>query len=112
MNRTMKRLAIVIGAAGVLGLTAACEYDHRGYGYGGGDVAVGYDGYYDGFYGPFNDGYWGRDGGFYYRDGEGHPYHRDTGGHFRHEAGAGFNPVHGHGPTGGHAAEGGDHDHH
>ncbi|KUR76103.1 hypothetical protein [Novosphingobium sp. FSW06-99] len=30
-----------------------------------------YDGWYDGYYGPIYDGYWGNDGYFYYRHGEG-----------------------------------------
>lgn len=53
-----------------------------------------YDGYYDGFYGPFNDGYWGGDGFFWYSD-AGHNWHRDDGHHFQRNASAGFNHVHG-----------------
>jgi hypothetical protein len=29
-----------------------------------------YVSYYDGSYGTFNDGYWGKDGAFYYADGQ------------------------------------------
>ncbi len=38
-----------------------------GYGYAG---PVAYDGYYDDFYGPVYDGYWGTDGAFYDRGGD------------------------------------------
>ena len=54
------------------------------------------DGYYDGFYGPFDDGYWGNDGFFWYTD-RSHAWHRDDGGHFHHDAGRGWNHVHGSG---------------
>ena len=53
-----------------------------------------YDGYYDGAYGPFVDGYWGGDGAFWYMGGD-RAFHRDEGGHFHREAGTGFNHVHG-----------------
>jgi hypothetical protein len=92
MNRIL--LALGFGAA-VIGLSACAEdyggprhyaaYDHN---------PIGYDGFYDGYYGPFYDGYWG-DGGFYYSTGEGRPYVRDDGNHFRHESGAGMTPFHG-----------------
>jgi len=49
-----------------------------------------YDGYYDGSYGAFNDGYWGRDGAFHYSDGNNN-WHRDDGRHFRRERGDGGN---------------------
>ena len=107
----MKRLILMACGAAAIALTAGCA--SGGYGYGGGPVAVGYDGYYDDFYGPFDDGYWGADGGYYYH--HGHEWRRDTGGHFRHDAAQGFHPVHGSGhgggghPGGGHP--GGD-DHH
>ena len=55
-----------------------------------------YDGYYDGAYGPFVDGYWGGDGAFWYQGGD-RAFHRDEGGHFAHSAGAGMNHVHGSG---------------
>lgn len=64
------------------------------------DVAAGgpgydyYDGYYDGAYGPFVDGYWGDDGAFWYQGGD-HAFHRDDAHHFQHTAGSGFNHVHG-----------------
>ena len=57
--------------------------------------AVAYDGYYDGYYGAFYDGYWRRDGAFYYRGREGDGWHRDYNGHFRREGANGYRPVHG-----------------
>ncbi|HKR88085.1 MAG TPA: hypothetical protein VJS38_07900 [Phenylobacterium sp.] len=84
----MKRIMLAAAAALVL---AGCEtYD--GYGYGGGGVA-----YYDDFYGPFYDGYWGRDNLYYYRHGHHGPWVRDEAGHFRHDHPQGFHGVHGHG---------------
>jgi hypothetical protein len=65
-------------------------------GYYGGGVAYGggypYDGYYDGYYGPIDTGYWGNDGYFYYRS---HPneqhFHRGDHEHFSRQAGNGGN---------------------
>ena len=94
----MKKLLITL-AAGVAALTiSACAGGYYG-GTGGGPVVgpVAYDGFYDDAYGPFYDGYWGGDGGFYYSDGEGHPFHRDMGNHFRHDTAQGFHSVHGFG---------------
>lgn len=68
-----------------------------GVGYSHVAVAAGpdyYDGYYDGAYGPFVDGYWGGDGAFWYMDGD-RAFHRDDAGHFRRDASGGFNHVHG-----------------
>jgi hypothetical protein len=70
--------------------------------------AVAYDGFYDGAYGPFYDGYWARDGYFYYSD-RNHGFHRDFGGHFRHEGLSGYHPFHGGGARGGGHPEGGQH---
>jgi hypothetical protein len=61
--------------------------------YGGGDV-VAYDGYYDDYYGPIYDGYWGNDG-FYYRSHAGEAFHRDDAQHFRRESSTGFHHVNG-----------------
>ena len=95
----MKSKILMLGAALAAVLVSGCAYDgHRnrvavGVGVGGPDY---YDGYYDGFYGPFDDGYWGNDGFFYYSD-SGHNWHRDDGHHFRHESGKGWARVHGRG---------------
>lgn len=65
------------------------------------EVAVGvgvgpasYDGWYDGYYGPYTDGYWGGDGSFYYSSGGG--FVRDNDHHFRRDTAAGFTHVQAH----------------
>ena len=78
----MRRILLAASLAGVLAGAGACA---DGYGYRGG-VALGYDGYYDDFYGPVYDGYWRNDGYYYYRPGRGRPYVRDDGRHFRRDA--------------------------
>jgi hypothetical protein len=112
---TRQTLAPLIGAAAAALLLAACASGPI-YGYGDRDYAsasVDYDGYYDGGYGQFDDGYWGAGGVFYYRDAPGHPYQRDDAHHFRRDQADGFKPIHGHhNPApkeGGH--EGGDQHH-
>jgi len=57
--------------------------------------SLSYDGYYDDYYGPFYDGYWGQDGFFYYSDGPGHPFRRDEGRHFRRDLAPGYHAVRG-----------------
>ena len=68
----MTRLSLIIAAPIVLAL-GGCVTD--GYGYGGVGLAYGdaypYDGWYDGYYGPLHDGYWGNNGYFYYRSNAG-----------------------------------------
>jgi hypothetical protein len=87
----MKILAIAAFAAVSAISLSACET----YGpHDGGYASAGYvDGYYDDFYGPFDAGYWGDDGVFWYR-GADHQFHRDGAGHFRREANAGFHSFH------------------
>ncbi|HEX4198513.1 MAG TPA: hypothetical protein VHZ26_13835 [Caulobacteraceae bacterium] len=65
-------------------------------------------GFYDDFYGPFDDGCWADDGVFWYR-GPDRVYHRDAGGHFSHTAGPGMHAVHGAGPGAGAHFGGGEH---
>lgn len=79
-----------------------------GYGpYFGGDRA-----YYDDYYGPFYNGYWGSDGAFYYSDGRGRPFVRDESNHFRHNMpGGGFHGVHTHPAWVGHHGGGGGQHH-
>jgi hypothetical protein len=91
--------------AAAIALLAGCATGD-GYGYNG-VAAVGYDGYYDDFYGPVDDGYWGVDGGYYYHHGR--EWSRDTGNHFRHEGGQGFHPMHGSGRGGAHMGGHGPH---
>jgi hypothetical protein len=81
---------VLIVAAAALALSACAS----GY-YGGGDL--GYNAYYDDAYGPYNDGYWGRDGAFWYSARPHGPYLRDGGAHFRHGAFDGGHGVHGSG---------------
>ncbi len=62
MNRLFVALCVAIPAVSLGGCAG---------GYYGGDLSVGspyaYNGFYDDYYGPIYDGYWGTDGGFYYR---------------------------------------------
>jgi len=94
----MKALApIIFAAVAALSLTACADYDGYSYGYG---PSYGYGdyggGYYDGFYGPIDGGYWGGDGVFMYRDNDGR-FHRDVDGHFRRHFHEGFHAFHGRG---------------
>jgi hypothetical protein len=60
-NYVMKRLIGLAGLAAVL--LGGCAYNgHDRMASGRGDY---YDSYYDGSYGTFSDGYWGKDGAFY-----------------------------------------------
>lgn len=92
---------VMLVAAGAAFLLSGCGSDggrqhHAAYSTLG-ERAVDYgDGYYDGFYGPFVDGYWGADNFFYYKDPD-NRWRRDEGHHFRHDAAGGFNHVHGSG---------------
>jgi len=82
MNR--KLLAVAI-AAGTVALSGCYYYgDRYGYDHRYGDRYGYNDAYYDGYYGPYNGGYWASDGSFYYYDSD-HRYRRDDSGHFRHD---------------------------
>src|SRR5579863_7869178 len=85
---------LAICAAASFMMLAGCAYDY-GNGPYYGQVAVGYGApvYYDDFYGPYWDGYWGPEGAFWFSEGPGRPFHRDLEGHFRREATAGFHPI-------------------
>jgi len=99
----MKRLLFVLAAAAPALMLGACATDYYGGGagyYAGGPYA--YDAYYDDYYGPIYDGYWGTDGGFYYRSGAGdRSFHRGDTTHFRRDGQAGvqggtqYHPMHG-----------------
>jgi hypothetical protein len=92
-TRTFALIVSVLAAADLAG--CAEYYDQGPYGpYAG----VEYDAFYDGYYGPFNGGYWGPGGYFFYADRDGRRFHRDQAGHFRHQGGQGFNPIHGRAP--------------
>ena len=83
-----KGLLICASAAAIL--LSGCAYDRPAY-YAEG--AYPYPVYYDGYYGPIWDGYWGVDGFFYFVDVHGHQFRRDDGHHFSREAAAGFHAV-------------------
>ena len=93
----MKKLATICASLAAVTL-ASCA---GGYGYGTGVYAGGayaYDGYYDDFYGPIHDGYWGDDGFFYFRGSPGdRRFRRGDAAHFRRgpAAGANFHPMRG-----------------
>jgi hypothetical protein len=101
----MRALATFVCAAGMGVLAAGCAARTDGYGY----VANGpyYDGYYDDYYGPVEEGFWGPDGYFYYGDHD-HNFHRGEPAHFRREAAPGFHSFHiAARPHGGEAPHGG-----
>ena len=106
-ENTVIKLIKVAFAAAAIAFTAGCATHGKSVALGVEAPYVGYpyDGYYDGFYGPYLSGYWGADGFFYYGDGHGR-YHRDDGHHFSHEALGGFHGVH---TAGGHFGGGGFH---
>ena len=80
----------------VLILVSGCATRQRGdVGFRAGGPAYS-NGYYDGSYGAFNDGYWGNDGFFWY-SGRDRVWHRDEGRHFRRQGGPGFDHVRGRG---------------
>ena len=90
----------VVGGTLALLMLSGCGGYYGGVGYGGGYA---YDGFYDNYYGPIYDGYWGRGEVFYYRGVDHGRYLRDRSGHFRRGPGApGFAPMHGMGPRGFH----------
>lgn len=83
----MKRMMMLVGLALAAVPLAGCAED---YGYGG---SYGYSayygprglGWYDGYYGPVYDGYWGNGGAiYYYRMHERDRWRRDEGRHFRY----------------------------
>lgn len=96
-------LLLAVAAAGLSGCADDTYGVGYGYGYGPG-AGWDYSGYYDGYYGPIYDGYWGDDGAFYYRNrDDDHHFHRGGGGHFfRNAPGGGgqFQAFHGHGQGG------------
>jgi hypothetical protein len=94
MQRTkIALMGPLMGLALVTLPLGACASD--GYGYGSGyTYSTGvawndypYDVYYDDYYGPIYDGYWGSDNYFYYRNSGTGGYHRGDGRHFRHNQG-------------------------
>ncbi len=98
----MRSTLVALSAAILLSACAESALDEPPAAY----ADVDYDGWYDGFYGPFQGGFWGPHDRFYYDDGQ-HHFHPDRGAHFRHSAGGGFQSIHGHAPV--HAGGGGHH---
>ena len=90
--KNYQRLAFVMAAAIGLG---ACESDFGRHGgpYAGADVAY-VDGYYDDFYGPVYDGYWGDGDVFFYRSSPDTDFRRDDAHHFSRSDGGGFHHMH------------------
>jgi hypothetical protein len=87
------RTILTIGAAALI-LCACVGPRHETVAAGvsaGGPV---YDGWYDGYYGPYTDGYWGDDGFFYYSSGG--TFVRDNDRHFRRDTAPGFAHVQAH----------------
>jgi len=80
----MRKILLAAAAFGALTALTACG---GGYGYRqAAVVGVAGDGvYYDDFYGPYAEGYWGPDQYFYYRGGDGR-FIRDDARHFRRES--------------------------
>jgi hypothetical protein len=89
-GRTMRKLTIALCALASPLTIAGCA-DNYGYGYGSvGLGPVAYNGFYDDFYGPIYDGYWGNDNFFYYRsNARDRAYRRGDRAHFSREAIAG-----------------------
>lgn len=80
----MRGITLLVCSAALAGLSG-CASD----GYYGADLGYGYgspytyDGWYDGYYGPIYDGYWGSDGYFYYRTSDrDRDFHRGGHDHF------------------------------
>ena len=87
----MRTFAIGLLASVAVLSMAACVNVH---GLHRADTGKGYvDGYYDDFYGPFDVGYWGRDGVFIYR-GADRQFRRDVGRHFRSDGFDGSHSFH------------------
>ncbi len=90
---SLKRLVPVLVAAGLACSAAAANASHYVQLAANNDY---YTAYYDGHYGPITDGYWGRDGKFWYEDrsdnwheDDGTPFQRDPADGFKHVQGSG-----------------------
>jgi hypothetical protein len=99
-----KTILAACALSAVIGLSAC----GGGYGYYGAEAGPP-DVYYDGFYGPYNDGYWADDG-FYYRDRGGHFQHGDSA-HFQRGMFTGARGYHAHAHAAPAARAGGEEHH-
>jgi hypothetical protein len=88
----MRKMLIAAAIGGIL-ILPACAYEGGG-AYYGAEVGAP-DVYYDSFYGPYTDGYWGPDDFFYYRGGDGR-FLRDESHHFQHRMFSGARGFHAH----------------
>ncbi len=86
------RKMLIAAALGGMMILPACA---GGYGYYGASAGPA-DVYYDGFYGPYTEGYWGPDAAFYYRGGDGR-FIRDESNHYRRGMFGGAHHYHSHG---------------
>ena len=83
----MRKLLLLAALGGAMALSACATSG----GYAGGGVGFGYnynapaDVWYDGYYGPYSDGYWNDGGAFFFRGSDGH-YYRDQANHFRSQS--------------------------
>ena len=78
----MSKLLFLAAAASMLAVTGCASdgyYGGAGAGYNSSDAS---DVWYDNYYGPYVDGYWGPGGAFYFRAQDGH-YYPDKADHFR-----------------------------
>jgi len=87
----MKITALLVAVAATALSACATEVAY-GPGPGYPVAAVGWDGYYDDYYGPIYAGYWGNDG-FYYRASTRDGFNHDDGQHVRREASQGFHHI-------------------
>jgi hypothetical protein len=83
-----------MAGAAVIVIAGCADYG-VGVAYYGPPADVEYDGYYDGYYGPVYEGYWGDTGVFYYRSSDNDRWRQGDGRHFRRDAAPGFNHIHG-----------------
>ena len=81
----MRKLLLLAALGGAMAASACATNG----GYAAGDVGYDYTGagevWYDGYYGPYSDGYWNDGGAFFFRGSDGH-YYRDQANHFRSQS--------------------------
>ncbi len=77
----MRKLILLGALGGAMALSACASGGYYGAGYGY-NYAGPSDVWYDGYYGPYADGYWGDGGAFFFHGMDGR-YYRDNGEHFR-----------------------------
>jgi hypothetical protein len=98
----MKILAASLATMALSIALSGCAGGYVGGDFGGPVAMADCGGYYDGFYGPVDDGCWGSDGAFWYHSAD-YGWRRDEGRHFDHVRRDGAREFHGRGPGEGHA---------